>query len=117
MEATTMGLVTGGVMLLATLTAELVQIDPAAIVGTGGVGIGGWLAATAWSAYRRWSRLADMHEKAIVARLADLEESRRHREKESDHWKVEEAHLGALRERLVSNPHTPVQGIPLGPIG
>ena len=110
------------------LSAKVVEVDPQTIIGGGGVGLLGWLAATVWRFMKRQDELQDLQKKYFESEIKTTNEASQHRELERLHWaRIEHNHdnqqsqlrniRDELRERLPSGPHTPVQGVPLSPPG
>lgn len=86
-ELLTGGAVGAGTAFAALLAEAVVHMDPATVVGGGGVGVAGWLAATAWSAYKRWVELTKLQTKVLEASLARHEDEAAHRAKEEAFWR------------------------------
>lgn len=107
---------------------ETIQVDPQTIIGGGGVGVLGWLAAIMWRFLNKQGDLQDLQKKVLEAQLKAIADEIQHRNQEVLHWNKMENNdentqsqlrniRDELRERLPSGPHTPIQGIPLSPPG
>lgn len=109
--AVMVGLASLGVSLIGQTVAEL---PVEAIFGTGGLTLSGWLAATVWSAYKRWVKLTDLQTKVLEASLQRHRDEAEHRKAEAAHWTAEmeqnRSILDALRgvPRALAADHTPV---------
>lgn len=74
------------------------------VVASGGAtGLLGWLAATLWNAYRRWTKLADKQEKLIDAQLEQLADHVRKQPVREDRAARVAADIRAIRTALASD--------------
>jgi hypothetical protein len=99
-----------------TLLAENVSVDPATVMGGGGLTMGGFLLHAIWKYLNRHEKLQEIQEKVATAQLASILEERDHRAAERSHWNMVEHRLDShtrMLERMDSGRYTPVEGIPL----
>ena len=103
---------------LTPLIAENISVDPATVMGGGGLTMGGILIHAVWRYLKRSDALQELQQKVAEATLRSLDAETGHREAERSHWRMVENKLlnqEKALERLDSGRFTPVSGIPLEP--